>query len=189
MLVAGWLLLIANVGQGANDVWAVGHLVLFVANALWVPAILLLRDEAGLLAPRLPWRVAIALVVAGSVAIAGQLAIDLAAWALTTDQSSLTTFFQTMRSRALLVALFYVGGPPLLFLGLAIGSIALGRSREPYRAGTRIVAAGLIVVLLGAVATFSYVILAGYVVALIGFLEIARRMTSANASAVAPAAV
>lgn len=186
LLVAGWLLLISNIGQGANDVWAAGHLILFVANAFWIPATLILREEAGASTPQVPWRVAIGLVVVGSLSIAGQLAIDLAAWVLTSDQGSLTAFFQSMRSKALLVTLFYVGGPPLLFLGLVVASIALGRARHAYSQWTRIITGGLVVVLVGALASFSYVILAGYLVALAGFVGLAWRLRAEGARAASP---
>ena len=174
-MVVGWLLLISNIGRGANDSWALGHLILFVANACWIPSTLILRAAAGEDAARGTWLVALGSVLIGSLAIAGQLAIDLAAWALSLDAAGLTPFFQSMRSRAVLSWLVYVGGPPLLFAGLVVAWLQLGRSRPTYRPWTFVGAGGLGVVLVGALTTFSYVILSGYVVALLGAIGIALR--------------
>jgi hypothetical protein len=182
LMVAGWVLLISNIGRGANDSWASGHLVLFAANASWIPATLILYGAAGAGAPRRTWTAAFVGVLIGSLAIAGQLAIDLAAWALALDASALTPFFQAMRSRGVLSVLVYVGGPPLLFAGLVVSWLELGRSRPDYRPWTYVGAGGLGLVLVGALATFSYVILAGYVVSLCGAIGIAREYYQAHAT-------
>lgn len=180
-MVIGWVLLISNIGRGANDSWAFGHLILFAANACWIPATLILRGAAGENAARRTWIVAFGCVLIGSLAIAGQLAIDLAAWALSLDAAGLTPFFQAMRSRGVLSLLVYVGGPPLLFAGLVVSWLELGRSRPEYRPWTFVGAGGLGLVLVGALTTFSYVILAGYVTSLFGAIGIARRYYRSNA--------
>jgi len=182
LMVVGWVLLISNIGRGANDSWAVGHLVLFAANASWIPATLILRAAAGENAARQTWMVAFGGVLIGSLAIAGQLAIDFAAWALSLDAAALTPFFQAMRSRGVLSLLVYVGGPPLLFAGLVVSWIELGRSRHDYRPWTFVGAGGLGLVLVGALTTFSYVILAGYVTSLVGAIGIARHYHRAHAA-------
>src|SRR5688500_11237474 len=181
LMVAGWVLLISNIGRGANDSWAVGHLILFAANATWIPATLILRAAAGGSAASRIWIGAFGSVLIGSLAIAGQLAIDLAAWALSLDAASLTPFFQAMRSRGVLSLLVYVGGPPLLFAGLVVSWLEVGRARPDYRPWTFVGAGGLALVLAGALSTFSYVILSGYVVALIGALGIARQYHRSHA--------
>lgn len=181
-MVAGWVLLITNIGRGANDSWALGHLVLFAANASWIPATLILYAAAGERAARRTWTAAFAGVLIGSLAIAGQLAIDLAAWALALDAAALTPFFQAMRSRGVLSLLVYVGGPPLLFAGLVVSWLELGRSRPDYRPWTYVGAGGLVLVLAGALTTFSYLILAGYVVSLCGAIGIARAYYRAHAT-------
>ena len=180
-MVIGWVLLISNIGRGANDSWAFGHLILFAANACWIPATLILRAAAGEHAARRTWIVAFGCVLIGSLAIAGQLAIDLAAWALSLDAAALTPFFQAMRSRGVLSLLVYVGGPPLLFAGLVVSWLELGRSQPEYRPWTFVGAGGLGLVLVGALTTFSYVILAGYVTSLFGAIGIARRYYGSNA--------
>jgi len=174
LLVAAWALLIANIGRGANDTWAAGHLILFIANAFWIPATLIMLAGAGRRAGDRWSVIALALVISGSLAIAGQLAIDLVAWVTTDDAAGLSALFQAMRSRVILLLLFYVGGPPLLFLGVLLASVALSRARPEYRPWTEVVVAGLIIVLVGALATFSYVILAGYVTTLAGFAGASR---------------
>lgn len=181
-MVVGWLLLISNIGRGANDSWAFGHLILFAANACWIPATLILHASAGVHAARRTWTVAFGCVLIGSLAIAGQLAIDLAAWALSLDAAALTPFFQAMRSRGVLSLLVYVGGPPLLFGGLVVSWLELGRSQPDYRPWTFVGAGGLGLVLVGALTTFSYVILAGYVVTLVGALGITRAYYRAHTS-------
>ena len=181
LMVAGWVLLISNIGRGANDSWAFGHLILFAANASWIPATLILRAAAGENAAPRMWIVAFGFVLIGSLAIAGQLAIDLAAWALSLDAASLTPFFEAMRSRGVLSLLVYVGGPPLLFAGLVVAWLELGRSRPDYRPWTFVGAGGLGLVLVGALTTFSYVILSGYVVALFGAIGIARHYYRSHA--------
>jgi hypothetical protein len=181
-MVGGWILLISNIGRGANDSWALGHVVLFVANASWIPASLILYESAGERRARATWAAAFAAVLIGSLAIAGQLAIDLAAWALSLDGTALTPFFQAMRSRGVLSLLFYVGGPPLLFAGLVVSWLELGRSRPEYRPWTYVGAGGLAVVLVGAITTFSYVILAGYMVSFSGAIGIARAYYRAHAA-------
>ena len=177
LLVAGWALLIANIGRGANDTWAVGHLILFVANAFWIPTALIMLARAGRRAPDRWSVITLGLVIAGSLAIAGQLAVDLVAWVTTDDAAGLSSLFEAMRSRPVLLLLFYVGGPPLLFLGVVLASVGLSRARPEFRPWTEVVVAGLIIVLAGALATFSYMILAGYVTALVGFVGISRTMT------------
>lgn len=79
-----------------------------------------------------------------------------------------------MRSRGVLSLLVYVGGPPLLFAGLVVSWLELGRARPEFRPWTFVGAGGLAVVLMGALTTFSYVILAGYVTSLLGAIGIAR---------------
>lgn len=176
------MLLISNIGRGANDSWAFGHLMLFAANASWIPATLILYTSAGEHPARRTWAVAFGCVLIGSLAIAGQLAIDLAAWALSLDAAALTPFFQVMRSRGVLSLLVYVGGPPLLFAGLVVSWLELGRSRPDYRPWTYVGAGGLGLVFVGALTTFSYVILAGYVISLFGAIGIARAYYRAHSS-------
>jgi hypothetical protein len=177
LLVAGWALLIVNIGRGANDTWAVGHLILFVANAFWLPAVLIVLAGTGRRAADRWSVITLGLVIAGSLTIAGQLAVDLVAWVTTNDAASLSSLFEAMRSRPVLLLLFYVGGPPLLFLGVLLASVTLSRARPEYRPWTEVVIMGLIIVLAGWLTTFSYVILAGYVIALLGFMGISRTMT------------
>jgi hypothetical protein len=177
LLVAGWALLIVNIGRGANDTWAAGHLILFVANAFWLPAVLIVLAGTGRRAADRWSVITLGLVIAGSLAIAGQLAVDLVAWVTTNDAASLSSLFEAMRSRPVLLLLFYVGGPPLLFLGVLLASVTLSRARPEYRPWTEVVIMGLIIVLAGSLTTFSYVILAGYVIALLGFMGISRTMT------------
>ena len=172
LLVAGWSLLISNAGRGADDAWAVGHLVLFAGNALWVPATLTILRMTG------RWshgraRIALGLVIFGSVCVAGQLAVDLVAWAVGLDLAQLRELFAAVRSRPVLLALFYLVGPPLLFAGLFIGAMELQGLGDRARAGGRLVAAGLVVVLVGALSTFSLVTLAGYMAVLVGYAVVA----------------
>ena len=146
LLVAGWALLIVNIGRGANDTWAAGHLILFVANAFWLPAILIVLAGTGRRAADRWSVITLGLVIAGSLAIAGQLAVDLVAWVTTNDAAGLSSLFEAMRSRPVLLLLFYVGGPPLLFLGVLLASLTLSRARPEYRPWTEVVIVGLIIV-------------------------------------------
>lgn len=187
LLVAGWSLLIANAGRGPDDAWAGRHLVLFVANAMWVPAMLAIirltgsgRDD-GRRSPRFGL-FALGLVIFGSVCVAGQLAVDLVAWALALDAAQLRELFAAMRARPVLLALFYLIGPPLLLAGLLIGAMLLQRLGGRARAGGRTVAAGLVVVLVGALSTFSLVTLAGYVAVLAGFALVATTIDATDLS-------
>jgi hypothetical protein len=178
IIVLGWIVLILGAGQRANDGWAVGHLLLFCGNALWLPAAVTLRREARAEGDARLWTVALGLVLVGTLAVAGQLAIDLAAWALTDDVIPLSTLFEAMRSRLPTLLLFYLAGPPALFLGIAVTGVALARARADLRTGGYIVAGGLVVVLVGAVGSFSYVILAGFVTVLAGSALIAVRIAT-----------
>ena len=177
LVVAGWTWLIANAGRGADDSWAIGHLVLFVANAFWVPALLVLRACVPV-----AWRrsddVALGLVIFGSLCVAGQLAVDLVAWALALDASSLRPLFTAVRAQPALLLLFYLVGPLLLFMGVFIGSLRLIRAGGRYRTGGALVAAGLVVVAVGALTTFSVVTAAGYVLVLVGFVLVARAIAA-----------
>lgn len=171
LLVAGWICLILNAGRGANDLWAVGHAVLLVAVALWVPNVLVMRD----LSPRVGHVLtdpAFWLVLLGSLAIAGQLAIDLVAWALDLDGPDLTRFFATLRERPLLTLTVHTVGPSLLFLGVFIAAVRLATRSRPARGAGIVVAAGIFMVLLGALSTFSYVTLSGYSLVLLGFMAL-----------------
>jgi hypothetical protein len=172
LLVAGWIVLIAGAGQGAGDGWLVGHYLLFVANAAWLPIALLLGRLSGdsTLSIRQP---ALWLVVLGSLAIAGQLAIDMTAWALGLGQDELRTFFATLRDRPPLTLTVHTIGPSLLFLGLFVSASRIARSRPAARRAAMIVAAGILVVFGGALLTFSYVILGGYVAVTAGFAALA----------------
>ena len=172
LLVVGWALLIANAGQGADDAWAAGHLILFAGNALWVPAVLTLTRLTGPTSRR-PAAIALGLVIVGSVCVAGQLAVDLVAWSLSLDVVGLRELFTAVRARPVLVLMFYLVGPPLLFVGIFIAALALNSAPHRARTGGRLVAAGLVIVLVGALSTFSLVTLAGYVVVLVGFARIA----------------
>jgi len=175
LLVVGWVMLITNAGRGANDIWALGHGILFVANAAWVPITLILIRASG-------WPVGVgrdltfALALLGSLTIAGQLAIDLVAWALGLDGASLSEFFTAIRARPILSLTVHSVGPSLLFLGLFLASVRLRRGHPDLGLGAALVAGGVVVVAVGAVLTFSLVILGGYVAVLAGFVLIARRV-------------
>lgn len=169
LLVAGWICLILNAGQGANDAWAIGHIVLLVGVAMWVPNVLVVREltqrVGHVLADPAFW-----LTLVGSLAIAGQLAIDLVAWALDLDGADLRAFFATLRERPLLTLTVHTVGPSLLFLGAFVAAVRLSIRTRAARGGGALAAAGLLVVLTGALSTFSYVTLGGYIVVLAGFV-------------------
>ena len=171
LLVAGWISLILNAGRGANDAWAVGHAVLLVGVALWIPNLLVLRD----LTPRVGHVLAdpaFWLVLVGSLAVAGQLAIDLVAWALDLDGANLSAFFATLRERPLLTLTVHTVGPSLLFLGTFIAAVRVSMRAHAARVGGVVAAVGILVVLAGALSTFSYVTLAGYILVLAGFVAL-----------------
>jgi hypothetical protein len=173
VLVVGWIVLIASAGQGAGDGWFVGHYLLFLANATWLPITIVLTHLAGRgvsVADPVLW-----LVLVGSLAVAGQLAIDLAAWALSLDAAALTTFFAELRQRPLLSLTMHTVGPSLLFLGLFLAALRLGRARREATTGAALIGVGILVVLGGALLTYSLVILAGYVAVLAGFAVLAWR--------------
>jgi hypothetical protein len=117
-------------------------------------------------------------VIVGSLSIAGQLAVDMAAWVLTDDAASLSSLFEAMRSRTVLLLVFYIGGPPLLFLGVLLAALGLSRARPATRPWPEVVAVGLAIVLIGALTTFSYLTFAGYVKVLVGFAGMSRRFRS-----------
>jgi hypothetical protein len=183
LLVIGWATLIADAGHGANDIWAVGHLVLFVANGFWIPATMLILRRAYDGAWNAPAAATFALVIVGALSIAGQLAVDMAAWVLTDDAAGLSSLFEAMRSKTILLLVFYVGGPPLLFLGVLLAVLGLSRARPATRPWPEIVAVGLAIVLIGALTTFSYLTFVGYVTVLIGFAGMSRRLRSTKVDA------
>ena len=172
LLVVGWTFLIANAGQGADDAWAAGHLILFAGNALWIPAVLTLTHVTGPMSRR-PAAIALGLAIVGSVCVAGQLAVDLVAWSLSLDAMGLRELFTAVRARPVLVLLFYLVGPSLLVAGIFTAALALNSSPRGARTGGRLVAAGLVIALVGALSTFSLLTLAGYVAVLVGFAQIA----------------
>jgi hypothetical protein len=172
LLVTGWAVLIASAGQGASDGWFVGHYLLFLANAAWVPIVWLLRRVPGgntaTLADPAMW-----LAVLGSLSIAGQLAIDMAAWALGLGPEQLRAFFAELRDRPALTLTVHTVGPSLLFAGLFLAAVRLGRRRAETGRSAAFVAIGILVVFVGALLTFSLVILGGYVAVLLGFVGLA----------------
>ena len=173
ILVSGWVVLIASAGQGANDGWLIGHYLLFVANAAWLPIFIVLTPLAGRevsVADPVLW-----LVLVGSLAVAGQLAIDMAAWALGLDGAELTSFFGALRDRPILSLTVHSVGPSLLFLGVLLAAVRVLRAKPQLARGAALVAGGIVVVLVGALLTFSVVILAGYVAVLAGFTVLAFR--------------
>lgn len=181
LLVLGWLLLIVNAGRGANDAWAVGHVVLLAGVALWVPNVLVVRD----LTPQVGHELAdpaFWLALFGSLAVAGQLSIDLAAWALDLDGASLAAFFASLRERPLLTLIVHTVGPSLLFLGALIAVVRVAIRAPAARHGGLIAAAGILVVLIGALSTFSYVILGGYIFVLSGFVALGATIIRARVS-------
>ena len=184
LLVTGWICLILNAGRGANDAWAVGHAVLLVGVALWVPNVLVVRD----LTPRVGHVLAdpaFWLVLLGSLAIAGQLAIDLVAWALELDGPDLTGFFATIRERPLLTLTVHTVGPSLLFLGVFIAAVRLASQKRAARGPCGVVAVGILLVLAGALSTFSYVTLGGYLLVLFGFVALAAAVVRDGVSGLA----
>ena len=169
----GWAFLILNAGRGADDAWAAGHLVLFVANAFWVPVVLVLPRDYAPDSVRRRDDVALGLVIFGSLCVAAQLTVDLVAWALGMDLAELRQLFGAVRGQLILTLLFYLVGPPLLFLGVLLSALRLRPLGGRPRTGATLVALGLLVVLAGALTTFSVVTLAGYIVVLAGFALIA----------------
>lgn len=178
LLAIGWILLVINAGNGANDAWMVGHYILFLGNVAWVPLVWAmsarLPSNRGQIRRRLP----VILALVGSLAIAGQLAIDMVAWALTLDGEALKVFFAAIRSRPIVSLTVHTIGPALLFLGLFMLAARLLRADPAFGAGGRLAALGTIIVLVGALSTFSYLTLTGYVVLLAGFIILARAMVA-----------
>ena len=171
LLVAGWISLILNAGRGANDIWAVGHAVLLVGVALWIPNLLVVRDlthrVGHVLTDPAFW-----LVLVGSLAVAGQLAIDLVAWALDLDGANLSAFFARLRERPLLTLTVHTVGPSLLFLGTFIAAVRVSIRTRAARGGGAVAAVGILIVLAGALSTFSYITLGGYILVLAGFVAL-----------------
>ena len=174
LFVAGWVALIANAGQGPNGGWFAGHYALLLANAAWIPIVLVLTRVAGRPISVEDW--VLWLTVLGALAVAGQLAIDLAAWALSLDADGLRDFFAALRARPLLSLTVHTVGPSLLFLGLFVASVRVASARHSARLGAVSVAVGILIVLVGALTTFSYVVLGGYVVVLAGFAMLAYQL-------------
>ena len=169
LLVLGWVSLIANAGRGANDAWAVGHLILFIANAFWIPAVLVLQRLDTQRSRKWLRPIALGLVVFGSLCVAAQLAVDLVAWALALEGATLSNLFAAIRARPPLALLFYLVGPPLLFLGVALAVVPLVGSGGRQRTAASLVVGGLVAVLVGALSSFSLVTLAGWITVLVGF--------------------
>ena len=173
VLVVGWVILIANAGNGANDTWFVGHLILFAGNAAWVPIATCLGRMSR--SPRSAAAVAVGLVLVGSLAVAGQLAIDMTAWALSLNTQELGDFFADIRARPILTLLVHTVGPSLLYLGVLVLAVKVAAARPQVRSGAVFVGAGVIVVAVGVLLTFSVVVLGGYSSVVVGLALIGLR--------------
>ena len=112
------------------------------------------------------------LVLVGSLAVAGQLAIDLVAWALDLDGPNLSAFFARLRERPLLTLTVHTIGPSLLFLGTFIAAVRVSIRTRAARGGGAVAAVGILIVLAGALSTFSYITLGGYILVLAGFVAL-----------------
>lgn len=180
LLIIGWIVLVANVGSGANDVWMIGHSILFVANVAWVPLVWGMSARFTADVAQMVRRTPVTLALIGSLAIAGQLTIDMVAWALALDGAALSSFFAALRSEPIISLTVHTIGPATLFLGLLVMATQLHRTDPAYRAGGRITALGTILVLVGALSTFSYVTLTGYIVLFAGLVMLARAMMASS---------
>ncbi len=177
-LVIGWVLLVANAGNGANDIWMLGHYILFIGNAAWVPLVWSMTGQPSTDANKVRDLLPVALALVGSLTVAGQVAIDMVAWALALDGPALSTFFAAIRSKPIVSLTVHTIGPVMLFLGVFLMAARSFRTDHSYRSGSRLIGVGTVLVLIGALSTFSYVTVAGYVVLLVGFIVLTRAMTA-----------
>ena len=154
-LVIGWIILVANAGNGANDLWMIGHYILFIGNAAWVPLAWSMTQRSSAHEGEGRDSLPVILVLVGSLAVAGQLAIDMVAWALALDGRALSDFFAAIRSKPLVSLTVHTIGPAVLFLGIFLTALRLHGADPVHRIGSRFVAVGTVLVLIGALSTFS----------------------------------
>jgi hypothetical protein len=147
-LAAGPALLLAGaLLMGAPGAWTAAHLV-FLAGTLAMPAAgTALRDLVRDDAPAWARRAALALTVAGALALAGQFVVDFVVMRLAAgDRAVARELFDRIRSSWPLEAALYSVGPALLFTGLAaFGAALLARSGWRGWAGWALVAGTLAV--------------------------------------------
>ncbi|MFI0468061.1 hypothetical protein ACH347_28605 [Saccharopolyspora sp. 5N102] len=105
--------------------WQVAHLVNLVGLALFVPAVLGLRRELATRG-RTFWTVVTSVGVGTSVV---QFAIDVAAGLLATDRAGMRAISAEVSAIPGARVVFYVVGPPLLYVGLLALAIMLARAK------------------------------------------------------------
>jgi hypothetical protein len=146
-LVVGPALLLAGVLlMPAPGAWMASHLIFLTGTLAMLPAGVvlhrLLRDAAP------PWmgRSALALTVAGSLALAGQFVIDLVVLRLAAgDRETAGAMFDLLQGSPAFALTFYTVGPALLFTGLAVsGAAMLVRSGPRHRPGWALIGGTLV---------------------------------------------
>jgi hypothetical protein len=105
--------------------WQAGHVVALVGLLLFVPGVLGLRRAL----PRLPGRdAAIVVALVGAATTVVQFAVDVVAGLLAADKAGMNEITRRFTGVPGVRAVFYVVGPPLLYVGLLALTVVLVRA-------------------------------------------------------------
>jgi hypothetical protein len=106
--------------------WQAGHLVALLGLLLFVPAVLGLRRAL----PRLPGRdAAVVVVLLGVATTVVQFVVDVVAGLLAADRAGMNEITGRFTGVPGVRAVFYLVGPPLLYVGLLALTVVLVRAR------------------------------------------------------------